>query len=116
VAVILVTLRPAASPGSSVWRQIYEPAAAKCDATSMALTAKDLLRLYATLAERRALPYGAGLIPTCFDYGIFLAHGGMDLPHWLATAPHWARSAVALGRSSALRAIKRDQQLTLAAV
>jgi hypothetical protein len=82
----------------------------------MVLTAKDLLRLYATLAEHRALPYDAGLIPTCFDYGIFLAHSGMDLPHWLATAPHWARSAVALGRSSALRAIKRDQQLTFAAV
>ena len=88
MAVILVTLRPAASPGSSVWRQIYEPAAAKCDLASMAITAKDLLRLYATLAERRALPYDAGLIPTCFDCGIFLAHGGMDLPHWLTTAPH----------------------------
>jgi hypothetical protein len=80
----------------------------------MAITAQDLLRLYATLAERRALPYDAGLIPTCFDYGIFLAHGDMDLPHWLATAPHWARSAVAVGRSSALRAVKQDQRFTVA--
>ena len=72
-------MRFAASQGSSrsVW--VYEPAAAKCDLASMANTAKDLLRLYATLAERRALPYDAGLIPTCFDYGIFLAHGGMDV-------------------------------------
>jgi hypothetical protein len=33
----------------------------------MAITAKDLLRLYATLAERRALPYDEALIATCFD-------------------------------------------------
>lgn len=65
--------------------------------------------LYATLAEHPALPYDAGLVPTCFDYGIFLANGGMDLPHWLTTAPHWARSAVVVGRSSALRAIKQHQ-------
>ena len=88
---------------------IYEPAAAKCDLAGMAITAKDLLRLYATLAEHRALPYDARLVPTFFDYGIFLAHGGMDLPHWLTTAPQWARSAVVIGRSSALRAIRQDQ-------
>jgi hypothetical protein len=98
-----------------VWRCIHESAAATCDLTSMAITAKDLLRLYASLAEHRALPYDARLVPTCFDYGIFLAHGGMDLPHWLTTAPHWARSAVAVGQSSALRAIKQDQQFTMAA-
>jgi hypothetical protein len=102
-------MRFAASQGSSrsVW--VYEPAAAKCDLADMAITAKDLLRLYATLAEHRALPYNAGLVPACFDYGIFLAHGGMDLPHWLTTAPHWARSTVIIGRSSALRVIRQDQ-------
>jgi hypothetical protein len=105
----------AAAQGSSRLGCVHESAAATCDLASMAITAKDLLRLYATLAERRALPYDTGLIPTCFDYGIFLAHGGMDLPHWLTTAPHWARSAVVVGRSSALRAIKQDQQFTMAA-
>jgi len=79
----------------------------------MSITAKDLLRLYATLAERRALPYDEALIATCFDYGIFLAHTGADLPHWLVTAPPWARAAVVVGRSSALRVIKEDQRLTL---
>jgi hypothetical protein len=82
----------------------------------MAITTKDILRLYATLAEHRALPYDARLIPTCFDYGIFLAHAGVGQPHWLATAPHWARAAVVIGRSAALRAIKEDLQLTLATV
>ena len=95
--------------GGSRLARVYEPAAAKCDLAGMAITAKDLLRLYATLAEHRALPYDARLVPTCFDYGIFLAHGGMDLPHWLTTAPQWARSAVVIGRSSALRAIRQDQ-------
>jgi hypothetical protein len=82
----------------------------------MGINAKDLLRLYATLAERRALPYDAGLIPACFDYGIFLAHGRLDLPEWLDTAPHWARAAVVIGRSSALRAIGEELQFTSAVV
>jgi hypothetical protein len=81
----------------------------------MAITAKDLLRLHATLAERRALPYDETLIATCFDYGIFLAHTGADVPQWLARAPQWACAAVVVGRSSALRAIKEDRRLTLAA-
>lgn len=76
----------------------------------MAITAKDLMRLHATLAGRRALPYDAGLIPACFDYGIFLAHGRMDLPDWLTTAPGWARATVAIGQASALRVIQLDQQ------
>jgi TPR repeat protein len=81
----------------------------------MAITAKNLLRLHATLAGRRALPYDAGLIPACFNYGMFLAYGRIDLPDWLTTALSWARTAVAVGQASASRVIQLDQRSAVVA-
>lgn len=62
------------------------------------------------LSGRRVLPYDERLTVACFDYGIHLAQTGADMPEWLTTAPHWARTAVAVGRSSAVRMIEEDRR------